>query len=91
MNMSRNIELIDAGVSTIILYPNPVTDNLKIGLTPLNKGTTFRLYYATGAVVISSSLTNSTSTISLNSLPAGIYYVQVKNGQQITTKKIVKQ
>jgi fibronectin type 3 domain-containing protein len=76
--------------SKIIVYPNPVTENLNIQLTR-NNGAVLKLYNATGAMVISKNLANTISTITLSSLPAGIYYVSVRNGEQVITKKIVKQ
>jgi len=36
-------------------------------------------------------LTNATQSLPVQTLAAGIYYVQVINGSVITTEKIVKQ
>jgi len=77
--------------SKVVIYPNPVTDKLNIGLTSLNKGASLQLYNSSGAIVISKKLTKSTTTISMKSLAAGVYFVQVWDGQHTVKKKIVKE
>jgi hypothetical protein len=43
-----------------------------------------------GVLVLSKTLLNNTTYITMENLPAGMYYVQVANGQQHITKKLVK-
>jgi hypothetical protein len=74
-----------------IVYPNPVKDQLTIRVGRLNNGAGIKLYNSKGALIVSKNLTTTTSTISLKGLAAGMYYVQVKNGEQITIQKIVKE
>jgi hypothetical protein len=49
------------------------------------------VYNVNGAVVASDRLTNATQSLSVQTLAAGLYYVQVMNGNVITTQKIIKQ
>lgn len=77
--------------SPAILYPNPVTASLNIRVGATEEGATIKLYNATGAIVLAQHLTSSVTTISTDTLPAGVYYVQVVNGRQITTEKLVKE
>jgi hypothetical protein len=89
LNMERSAE--EMALSKVVLYPNPVTDNLNIRIDKLEAGALVQLYNSTGVLVMNQRLTNNTQTISLKALAAGVYYVQVKNGAQITTEKVVKQ
>lgn len=73
------------------VYPNPVLDNLTISVADAAPGVTVTLYNATGAVVLSRTLTENQSIVSLTGLPAGVYYAQVVSGQQIARQKIVKE
>lgn len=82
----RAVEEIMAGV---VLYPNPVKESFTIQLSTLSGGAALRLYNALGAIVLTKTLVNTTSSVSVKELPAGVYYVYVKNGQQIATSKIV--
>jgi hypothetical protein len=75
----------------IRLYPNPVQQQLVIHVYRVNQGATFRIYNAVGVLVLSNTLMNNTTYLSMENLPAGMYYVQVTNGQQQLIKKMVKQ
>jgi uncharacterized repeat protein (TIGR02543 family) len=91
LSVDRTTNIAEELATKVLLYPNPVTDKLTIGLTTLNKGATLQLFNSLGAIIISKNLTNSTTTISLKALPSGVYYVKVRNGQRSITDKIVKQ
>jgi len=73
------------------MYPNPVTDKLNIRLTNLHTAATIQLYNSFGAIILVKKLTNSTTTVSMKSLPSGIYFVQVGDGKNILQKKIIKE
>lgn len=75
----------------IVLYPNPVEHQLVIQLNSLKTGATLHLYNAVGVRVLSKALVSNTTYINMENLPAGMYYVQVVNGQQHITKKMVKE
>ena len=90
-NRTAILQVADQENTAIIVYPNPVKDNLTIRLGRLNKGAGAQLYNSNGALIVSKKLTNTTSNISLKGLAAGVYYVQVKNEAQLTIQKIVKE
>jgi hypothetical protein len=73
------------------VYPNPVWEQLNINISKLQTGAMLQVYNASGALVLSQRLTSSTCSISAKGLRAGIYYVVVSNGDQVTTHKIIKQ
>lgn len=75
---------------TLMLYPNPVIDRFTVNVNKLEHGAWIKVYSANGAVVRNELLKNTSSSISLETLPNGVYYVQVMNGQ-LSTKKIIKQ
>ncbi|MCU7550226.1 RICIN domain-containing protein [Chitinophagaceae bacterium LB-8] len=76
---------------SVVVYPNPTSEVATIKVSKLEAGATVQLYHANGAMVLSQRLTNATQAISLKGLAAGIYYVQVRNGNQQMYQKIIKQ
>jgi hypothetical protein len=83
--------LEEANDYSVVVYPNPASEVLNIKLSKLEAGATIQLYHANGAMVLSQRLTNATQAISLKGLAAGMYYVQVRNGNQQMSQKIIKQ
>ncbi|MCU7549444.1 alginate lyase family protein [Chitinophagaceae bacterium LB-8] len=81
----------DIATNKVTLYPNPATDNLNIRVNKLEVGAIIQVYNASGALVIKRRLTSNTQVISIKGLSAGIYYVQVKNGEYMTGEKVIKQ
>jgi hypothetical protein len=73
------------------VYPNPVSDILKLSVSVLQPGATVQLFNANGAIVYSAQLIYLTQDIPVQKLPAGIYYLRLVNGKQLLTQKIVKQ
>ncbi|BAV05333.1 hypothetical protein FLA_1340 [Filimonas lacunae] len=73
------------------IYPNPATDRITVQLPVVQNNALVRVYNASGQLVKSARIQSSTTIIGLEQLPAGIYYVQVSNGKQVKTEKIVKQ
>jgi hypothetical protein len=77
------------------LYPNPVTDELNI-LMKQETGTMWNLEIlnVNGQHVISEALdfdSFKVKTVSMNSLPDGIYLLRLKSGQGMFTKTFLKQ
>ncbi|WP_276500175.1 LamG-like jellyroll fold domain-containing protein [Terrimonas pollutisoli] len=85
---AASVELVKEGT---IVYPNPVTDKLIIKVSRLQEGALVKVYNVNGAVVVTTRLTNIIQSLPVQTLAAGIYYVQVINGGVLTTTKIVKQ
>ena len=80
----------NGNASVITVYPNPVSDMLTIQLGALNTGAVMELYNASGVLVQTERLIKSTTALSVKILPAGLYYVRIKNGETTVTHKIVK-
>jgi hypothetical protein len=78
----------DAAV--IRVYPNPVMETLNIQIGA-NTGAVMQLYNSSGLLVTTEKLTNSTTAVSVKTLPAGIYYIRIKSEAATITHKIIKQ
>jgi type IX secretion system substrate protein len=91
----RIIRLVDEKTSvTLTTYPNPVANDLRITLpfSWQNKHVHIDLYNLSGQLVTAQDIGNSSQTesIALASLQKGIYFVQVRNGDEIAQQRIVK-
>ncbi|MFL5744069.1 MAG: DUF4979 domain-containing protein [Niastella sp.] len=84
------VDNINTAASKIILFPNPATDHLNIQAGTVAADAVVQIYSLRGELLLSRRLTAGTQTISLQSLSAGIYQVEVRNGKTITTKQIIK-
>jgi len=80
----------------IILYPNPSNGIVTVEYDYIQFPATFHLTNSSGEIVYSKSLTkkessNSVNQIVLPSLPAGLYYVNIKNGVNEVVRKLIVQ
>lgn len=96
---------IDSGTASIdtssreafSVYPNPTSDVLFISLnSEMNQDLRITIYDVTGRMVreevaLRSAITNNQHQITLDSLPAGVYMIQLGNGQLHQTIKVIKQ
>ncbi len=69
-------------------YPNPTTGILIIELADV-KETELAVYTINGLKVISKTINDAVATINLNGLSNGVYYLQLKNDNNIEIKKII--
>ena len=72
------------------VYPNPTRDYITIELDE-EKATTITLVNNLGQVILSKPSTGKNTSIQLQQLPAGIYYLSVYDGAQTAVQKIIKQ
>lgn len=83
-------ELSVWGTGTVNVYPNPVSDVLKIQVSKNNIGTVVNMYNQYGAIVRTLLMTGTTGAISVRNLPAGMYYLHIINTPGVLTiKKII--
>lgn len=73
------------------IYPNPAFEILKVQVGKLEAGATAQLYDRVGMLVRSVKLVDRTQVVSVKDLTRGIYIVIVRNGDQVTTRKILVQ
>jgi len=75
----------------VSVFPNPVNDVLYISINSKDVGrVTVKLYNALGKEVKKVLVISPLTSINLSSLTKGIYFVQILDGQKITTHKVIK-
>jgi len=72
------------------VYPNPVTNELVIKMQGNNKTVNFEILNLMGQVVKTGSISEST-TVQVDELLPGIYFIKLNNGKTSEYKKIVKE
>lgn len=87
------VEIGDAGAAAVTLFPNPSNGNdINVTLTPSweTADVTVRVYTA-GGQMLSERLSSGTARIQLptNDLAPGLYAVQISDGKQTTTERLV--
>jgi len=75
-----------ANASRIELYPNPATDFISV--KGLNKAATVTIFNLLGCVA--AIYTNMTERIAISELKEGIYFVNIVDGENNITKKLIK-
>ncbi len=91
----RNADVLKAKSSNIILYPNPAKDFITLEIENVNgKHTSIIIKNMQGTNIFTKTI-NKTSprrsvkeTLDIQSLNSGIYFIQIINGDTISTKKI---
>jgi CBS domain-containing protein len=82
-------------INPLIIYPNPFKDSITLqNITDITSDCNVKIYAINGTAVFNKTYSgteaNQEIKIHLKTLPQGTYLVQLKNGQEITTRKIIK-
>jgi hypothetical protein len=72
------------------VFPNPFSHSLSIDLKHISEETTILITDVTGKTVYSSQLNQLNTTINLDELQEGIYFLELMNGTHKSVKKIIK-
>ncbi len=73
------------------IYPNPVTNVCTVTLEKTSQNTELRVYNLRGALVTQINLQGTKqSQLDLTGMASGIYFLQIKTNQGITTTKLLK-
>jgi hypothetical protein len=75
--------------SKLYLYPNPVTNELKIELDEVETAK-MSILNNLGQTVIYKQFNNRINTVDTSTLSAGMYFVKITNNTQSLTKKFIK-
>jgi len=75
------------------IYPNPASEQItvQLPLSAITKNSVLYIYDAFGKRVAATTVTTETTTIDLEELPKGIYFISLQNENGVMTKKIVKE
>jgi hypothetical protein len=95
LNQASGIIDYNSSSVNLTLYPNPVTDQLNIGLnSSLSGQVTVSVLNLMGQVIQTNEIVNGSSqkmiTVNTASLPKGLYFVQLNCEGQIVTGRFVK-
>ncbi|MDI9258166.1 T9SS type A sorting domain-containing protein [Flavobacterium sedimenticola] len=74
-----------ATVPSLALYPNPVYDVATLEVTADLVGTTVTVHNTLGQTIKTLPINNTTVTVDLSSLPAGVYYLSTDNRSRTVT------
>lgn len=72
------------------IYPNPTSGILKIDIKNTTGKSEIEIFNSLGQSVFKNTASNETE-INISTFASGIYFVKIQNGQNILTKKIVKE
>lgn len=81
--------LHDEDINIFGAYPNPVTEILTIELTSFDKAKA-TLYDPMGKTIFLTELNGTSHQINLSMLASGVYYLNIKSGNQTEQKKLIK-
>lgn len=83
-----------ASLYAMYIYPNPTSENFEVEMTlPSSTEIVFTLYDLVGSKISSESVTatgNYKNKFSLQTLPSGVYFLNMGVGGKNTTQKIIK-
>ena len=74
---------------TISIYPNPTTGLLTIK-TPKDDFTSLAITNSIGQLLLTEPITNTQTTINVNTLAPGLYYLTLKGESGVEVRKLVK-
>jgi len=76
-------------MNSLVVYPNPVAEQLTISMPSMNGSTVYTIYSITGELITTGNL-YSTTTISTDALAQGMYQLKVVNGNDCVTRSFMK-
>jgi hypothetical protein len=79
------------GTGGIFVYPNPVQSLLNVDIPGFSGPADFVLSDASGRTVLKGNLNSGETTIDLNSVKPGFYSIQIKDGDQTVSRKIIRE
>lgn len=86
MNKQKNKE-----ESNILIYPNPTTGVINIDRADTENNTIIQVFDASGRLLKTKILINNLSQLNLLNYPKGIYFIRIREENQVIMKKIIVQ
>jgi hypothetical protein len=87
---SKIVTVQTEGAGAVHLQPNPVQNSFRIQLPDNSQPAALSMYNASGVLVHRQTIRNG-QPVTVQQLPAGMYYVQVKQGGRQYQLKMIKQ
>ena len=72
------------------LFPNPMTDEINILYSGINKNLLIELFDATGRKILEQKSTSGSTILKVQSLSAGTYVIRLTDGTNTIHSKVVK-
>jgi hypothetical protein len=90
IKISSNVGLNLLNKANVSMYPNPTHGILNVNLSGY-KSEVIKMYISDskGSVVMTKEILKSSNVFDLSSLPKGVYIVELKSGENISSSKIV--
>lgn len=89
-NTNDNTTVSSAVQNEVVLFPNPATNTLNIRMSKPEPDAQVQVFSVKGQLLVKRKITGTSQTISLQRLAAGMYHVEIRNGNKVTTKWIIK-
>lgn len=87
VNACTGIAKVNAALAAVQIYPNPFQSEFTI---QLSEQATVNVVNALGQIVYQADLNAGNTSIDLSSQITGLYFVQIKQGSDIKTLKVIK-
>ena len=87
-DISTGEKEILGNLANIMVYPNPSIGTINIALTD-KVSSTVSVYNMLGEEIFNSTKNTQLFTVDMNNQPNGAYFVKIKSGDNITTKKVI--
>jgi len=88
LNLNSTSVALPDPISTLRLYPNPVSDRITINVLPGELQSKYSIYNSTGQLCLSGILSETTYQVDVGHLPLGSYTVQI--GEKENKKQFLK-
>ncbi|MDR6844561.1 putative Ig domain-containing protein [Flavobacterium granuli] len=90
ITVNSNLDIEDVVFKNMILYPNPTTGEVNIDNVLVQK---VNVYNNAGQLIktITNNESANTTSVSLNNVPAGVYYLKIETENANTVKQVIKQ
>ena len=72
-------------------FPNPAKGVLNVSIDDIQGNTTLRVYNVMGKLVMQQQVSKSVTQINIAKLPAGVYMLNMSDGNSVTSMKFVKE
>jgi len=85
--------LATKSADNVVLYPNPVRDDLNVVFTGMNEVKSLGIYNLIGKQVSAYKVNGTSASVSMDNMPAGIYMLRLMDGQGrvVAVRKFNKQ
>lgn len=92
LELARSLSVNELNLDdTVSIYPNPVTDNVKVNFPKNMNNASVSVFNVLGKKVISQELNTTNNKIEVSHLNSGVYLLKFTNGNVTQTLKMVKE